>query len=175
MATFIMVYFGGVVIINEIGNYEFVRMKKEIFLFNEFPTLVNVVRLVRGRLGSMDKGCGVWFEGQIDISLSNDPWMKTMSSVCDEKEWTTYVSVMMKSEIRVIELVTRMVVRNDVGDENSRSLTLPEAVNEQHVKYGVVLTQPSQKTQADTGAKEPLFIASNEIVLNVEHVCESVG
>jgi hypothetical protein len=81
----------------------------------------------------------------------------------------------MKSEIRGIELVTRMVARNDVGDENSRSLTLPEAVNEQHVKYGVVLTQPSQKTQADTGAKEPLFIASNEIVLNVEHVCESVG
>jgi hypothetical protein len=86
MTTFIMIYFGGVVIINEIGSYEFVRMKKETFLFNDFLTLVNVVRLVRGRLGSIDKGCGVWFEGQIDISLSNDPWMKTMSSVCDEKE-----------------------------------------------------------------------------------------
>jgi hypothetical protein len=45
--------------------------------------------------------------------------MKTMSLVCDEKEWTTYVSVVMKSEIRGIELVARMVAQNDVGDENS--------------------------------------------------------
>jgi hypothetical protein len=56
----------------------------------------------------------------------------------------------MKSEIRGIELVARMVVRNDVGDESSWSPTLPEAVDEQHIECGIVLTQPSQKTQADT-------------------------
>jgi hypothetical protein len=27
-----------------------------------------------------------------------------------------------------------MIDRNDIGDENSQSLTLPEAVDEQHVK-----------------------------------------
>jgi hypothetical protein len=32
-----------------------------------------------------------------------------MSLVCNEKEWTTYVKVMTKSEIRGIELVARMV------------------------------------------------------------------
>jgi hypothetical protein len=69
--------------------------------------------------------------------------MKTMSPICDEKEWTAYVSVMMKSEIYEIELVTKMVARNDVGDESSRSLTLPEAVDEQHAECGIVLTQPS--------------------------------
>jgi hypothetical protein len=47
---------------------------------------------------------------------------------------------MIKSEIRGIELVARMVARNDVGDESSQSLTLPEAVDEQHVECGVVLT-----------------------------------
>jgi hypothetical protein len=44
-----------------------------------------------------DEGCEVWFEGRIDIRLSNGPRMKMFSPVCDEKEWTTYVDVMMKS------------------------------------------------------------------------------
>jgi hypothetical protein len=91
--------------------------------------------------------------------------MKTMSPICDEKEWTTYVGVMMKSEIHVIELIVRMVARNDVGDESSRSPTLSEAVDKQHIKCGVVLTQPSQQTQY---ADEPPFVASNKTMLNVQ-------
>jgi hypothetical protein len=67
--------------------------------------------------------------------------MKTMSPVCDEKEWTAYVSVVMKSEMYEIELVVRMVVWNDVGDESSQSLTLPEAVDEQHIECSVVIIQ----------------------------------
>jgi hypothetical protein len=43
-----------------------------------------------------------------------------------------------------------MVARNNIGDESSRSPTLPEAVDEQHVEYGIVLMQPSQQTQDDT-------------------------
>jgi hypothetical protein len=71
-------------------SYEFVGMK-ETFLLNEFPTLENLVGLVRERLGWMDEGCEVRFEGRIDIGSSNDPRMRTMPSVCNEKEWTTYV------------------------------------------------------------------------------------
>jgi hypothetical protein len=89
MTTFIMVYHGRVTIINEISSYEFVGMKKEIFLFNELLTLANVVCLVRERLCWMDESCEVRFEGQIDIELSNGPQMKTMSPVCDT-EWTAY-------------------------------------------------------------------------------------
>jgi hypothetical protein len=55
--------------------------------------------------------------------------MKTISLIYDE-EWTAYVGVMMKLEIHGIELVARMVAWNDVGDESSRSPTLPEAVDE---------------------------------------------
>jgi hypothetical protein len=123
MITFIAVYHGGVVITNEItneiGSYEFIGMKKEIFLLNNFSTFANVIRLVREWLGWMDEGCEVWFEGRIDIGSSNDPRMKMMSPICDEKEWTTYVGVVMKSDIRRIELVVRMVVRNNVGDKSS--------------------------------------------------------
>jgi hypothetical protein len=43
MATFISVYHSGVVITNEIGSYEFVGMKNETFLLNEFLTHANVV------------------------------------------------------------------------------------------------------------------------------------
>jgi hypothetical protein len=111
-----------VVVNNEIRSYEFVEMK-EIFLLNEFLTLPNVVRLVRERLGLMDEGCEIQFEGHTDIGSSNDPWMKMMSLVYDEKEWTAFVVVVMKSEIRGIELVARMVFRNDVGDESSLSPT----------------------------------------------------
>jgi hypothetical protein len=171
MTTFISVYHSGVIITNEIGSYEFVGMKKEIFLFNEFPTLANVVRWVPERLGWMDEGCEVQFEGRIDIGSSNGPWMKMMSPVCDEK-WITYVGVVMKSEIRGIELVARMVSRNDVGDESSQSSTLPKVVDERHIECGVMLMQPSQETQANTDAEEPPFVASNE---TVELVCGSVG
>jgi hypothetical protein len=59
--------------------------------------------------------------------------MKTISPVCNE-EWTMYVEVMMKSKMHGIELIVRMVARNDVGNKRSRSPTLPEAVDEQHVE-----------------------------------------
>jgi hypothetical protein len=164
-----------VVITNEIGSYEFVEMKKETFLLNEFSTLVNVVRLVCKRLAWMNEGCEVRFESWIDIGLSNDPQIKTMSPVCDEKEWTTYVDVVMKSEIHGIELVVRMVARNDVSDESSQSSTLLEAIDEQYVECGVMFTQPSQETQSDTDPEEPPFIGSNETVLNEKLVCGSMG
>jgi hypothetical protein len=61
----------------------------------------------------------------------------------------------MKSEIHEIELVARMVDQNVVGDESSRSLTLPEAVDDQHIEYGIVLTQLLQETQDDTDADDP--------------------
>jgi hypothetical protein len=134
-----------------------------------------VVRLVRERLGWMDEGCEVQFEGRIGIGSSNGPRIKTMSPVCDEKEWTTYVGVVMGSEIHRIELAAIKVARNDIADESSRSLTLPEAVDEQHVECDIVLTQPSQETQIGTDAEEPPFVASNETVYVVEPVCRSVG
>jgi hypothetical protein len=39
MTIFIAVYHGGVVITNEIGSYEFVGMKNETFLLNNFQHL----------------------------------------------------------------------------------------------------------------------------------------
>jgi hypothetical protein len=101
--------------------------------------------------------------------------MKMMSPVYDEKEWIAYVGVVMKSEICGIELVARKVARNDIGDESSRSSTLPEVVDEQDIECDIMLTHLSQKTQTDTDAEEATFIASNETVLNVEPVCGSVG
>jgi hypothetical protein len=62
MTTFIAVYHSGVVITIGIDSYEFVGMK-ETFLLNDFPTHENVVRFVRERLGWMNEGCDVRFEG----------------------------------------------------------------------------------------------------------------
>jgi hypothetical protein len=131
------------IIINEIDSYEFVEMKNEIFLLSEFLTLENMVGLVCEWLGWIDEGCEIRFEGQIDIGANDGSRMKTMSPVCNEKEWTTYVGVVMKSEICGTELIAIMVAQNDVGDESSQLSTLPEAVDEQHIEYVVVLTQPS--------------------------------
>jgi hypothetical protein len=47
MATLIATYHIGLLIMNEIGSHEFVEMKKETFLLNEFLTLENLVGLVR--------------------------------------------------------------------------------------------------------------------------------
>jgi hypothetical protein len=98
-----------------------------------------------------------------------------MSQVCNEKEWTVYVRIVMKSKIRVIELIARMVAQNDFGGKSSQSPTLSKAVDEHHVECGFVLTPPSQETQDDTDAKEPPFVASNETILNVKPVCRSMG
>jgi hypothetical protein len=57
----------------------------------------------------MDEGCEVLIEGRIDIGSSNDPRMKMMSPICNEKEWIAYVGVVMKSEIHGIELFARMI------------------------------------------------------------------
>jgi hypothetical protein len=146
MATFITVYHIGMLITNKIGSYEFVRMKNETFLLNEFLTLKIFIGLVRELLGWMDEGCEVCFESRIDIGSSNDLRMKTMSPVCNEKESIAYIGVMMKSDICGIELVVGMVVWNDIGDESSWLLTLPEAIDEQDIICGVVLTQPSQES-----------------------------
>jgi hypothetical protein len=124
-------------------------------LLNEFLAFVNVVYLVREWLAWMDEDCEVSFECRIDIGSSNAPRMKTMSPIYDEKEWTTYVGVVIKSEIHEIELVTRMVAQNAVCDESSRSPTLIEAVDKPHVKCGVMLTQSSEETHGDTDPKEP--------------------
>jgi hypothetical protein len=85
-----------------------------------------------------------------------------------------YVRVMMKLEIRGIELVARMVDQNDVGDESYQSSMLPEAVDEQGIKCGIVLTQPTQESQCDADADEPPFIGSNKTMLNVEPFLGSV-
>jgi hypothetical protein len=63
MATFIAVYHSVLVITNEIVSYEFVGIKKETFLLNDFLTLENLVGLVREWLGWMDEDCEVRFEG----------------------------------------------------------------------------------------------------------------
>jgi hypothetical protein len=54
MTTLIAIYHSGMIITNVIGSYEFVGMKKETFLLNEFPTIKNLVGLVRMQLGWMD-------------------------------------------------------------------------------------------------------------------------
>jgi hypothetical protein len=50
----------------------------------------------------MDEDSEVHFEGQIDIGSSNGPQIKMMSPVYNEKEWTMYIGVVMKLEIRGI-------------------------------------------------------------------------
>jgi hypothetical protein len=174
MTTLITVYHSGLIITNEIGSYEFVGMKKETFLLNEFRTLENLVDLVREKLSWMDEGSEVPFEGQLDIGSSNDPQIKMMTPMCNEKEWTAYVRVVMKSEIHMIELVVvaRMVGQNDVGDESCAyaTFTLSEAIDVQGVECDVVLMQPSQETQDDIDADEPPFVGNNETMLNVEPI-----
>jgi hypothetical protein len=68
----------------------------------------------------MDEGCEVCFKDQIDIGSSNDSLIKTISLMCN-KEWTTYVRIMIKSEIRGIELIARMIAQNDISNKSSQS------------------------------------------------------
>jgi hypothetical protein len=51
MVTLIAVYHSGTIKKNKIDSYEFVRIKKMIFLLTKFPTLDNLVSLVREGVG----------------------------------------------------------------------------------------------------------------------------
>jgi hypothetical protein len=86
MTNLIVVYHSDLIITNE-----FVGMNAT-FLSNEFSTLENLIGLVIEQLSWMDDG--------FDIGSSNDPQIKAISPVCNEKEWTTHIRVMMKSDIR---------------------------------------------------------------------------
>ena len=54
-------FHSGSVILNEIGICDFVGMKRENFLVNEFPTLEELIGLGRERLG--------WMEASVDVHL----------------------------------------------------------------------------------------------------------
>jgi hypothetical protein len=81
--------------------------------------------------------------------------MKMMSVMCNEKEWTAYIGVVLKSGIRVIELVATRVGRDVIGDESAPSPTLPKAVDEQSVECAVVLTQLWQSLDDEGIADKP--------------------
>jgi hypothetical protein len=130
MTTLITVYHNGTMIVNEIGSYEFVGMKKDNFFVKWVSDTGNLVGLVRERLGWKGENFDVWLEGWIDLGSSNGPWMKMKSAVCNENEWTTYVGVIMMSEFRAMELVATRVGRNIICDEISRSPTMSEAIDE---------------------------------------------
>jgi hypothetical protein len=130
MATLIGFYHSGTIKMNKIGSYEFIGTKKEIFLLAEFLTLDNLIGLVREWLGWIDENFDAQLEGRIDVGSSNSPRMKMMSSVCNENEWAAYVGVVMKSEIRAIELVATRIGCNVMCDESSHSPTMPKAVDE---------------------------------------------
>jgi hypothetical protein len=169
MAIVLAAYHSGSVETNDnIGSQEYVGMKKEIFWLKECPTLANVGGLMREPLNWLEENCDVRFEGRCDIGSSNDPRIKVMGLVCTEKDWETNVEVVMKSEVRGLELIATRVERNNVCDECSRSPTLSEAVDEHAIECPVPLTQPSQASIGEGVAGDPPCVGSNEEVTNME-------
>jgi hypothetical protein len=121
----------------------------------------------------MDENFDVRLEDQIDVGLSNGPWMKMMLAMCNE-EWTSYVGVVMESEIHGIELVAARVGRNIICDKSSRSPMMSKAVDGGPIKCAVVLTQPWQVLDDEGIADEPPFDGSNEMVHTIEPLLGSV-
>jgi hypothetical protein len=72
-----------------------------------------------GRKGASLAGALVMQQG------ANEAGALVPIPICDEKEWITYVGIVMKLEIHKIELVVKMGAYNDVGDEDVKRMYVP--------------------------------------------------
>ncbi|TVU47101.1 hypothetical protein EJB05_06682, partial [Eragrostis curvula] len=86
MAKCVRVHHGGSIVRTEDGSVDFVGMREYVFLFVETPTLCIVASRVRQRLGWIEEGVKLDFEGRIDVGSSNGPHMKIMAPVGSEEE-----------------------------------------------------------------------------------------
>lgn len=149
MAKLVRVHHGGSILRTENDSVEFVGMKEEVLLFGETPSLASLTIRVRDRLGWTDGG-EVSFEGRIDVGSSNGPRMKIMAPVGSEEEWQALVEIVMRSEVRVIDLVARKAGAVVLCQDGSQGI---RASNE--VPNPVQQTQPSQASVHEGVVHDP--------------------
>jgi hypothetical protein len=102
---------GGIVRRNDNGDVEFEGMREFSMLFSALPSYGFLVTKLKGRLQWSDEGLDIVMQGVIDVGSCNGPRMKRLVSIGGPAEWNNYVSIVMETEVRALDLIVRQFVR----------------------------------------------------------------
>lgn len=104
---------------NDCGTVEFHGMQHVSMLFRSRPSFSELVVRLRERLKWTANEADIVIEGVIDVG-SKGPRIKRLVSIGGQDEWENYVSVVMETEVRALDLFVRKVLR----DPSSHGMSL---------------------------------------------------
>jgi hypothetical protein len=111
MDKLVTIRHGDIVRRNDNGDIEFEGMREVAILFNARSSYGFLVTRLKEKLHWTYEVVDIIMQGVIHVGSSNGPSIKRLVSICGEAEWNNYVSVVMETEVRALDLIVRQVVR----------------------------------------------------------------
>jgi hypothetical protein len=118
MDKLVTIHHGGNVRRNDNGDVEFEGMREVSMLFNTRPSYGFLVTKLKERLRA-DEGVDIVMQGVIDVGSCIGTHIKRLVSISGPAEWNNYVSVVMETGVRALDLIVRQVVREPPPWESS--------------------------------------------------------
>jgi hypothetical protein len=111
MDKLVTIRHGGDVRKNGNGDVEFEEMREVSMLFSVRSSYGFLVTKLKERLQWADKGVDILMQGVIDVGSCNGPRIKRLVLISGPAEWNNFVSIVMETEVRALDLIVRHVVR----------------------------------------------------------------
>jgi hypothetical protein len=111
MDKLVTIRHGGIVRRNDNGDVEFEGMQEFSMLFRGRSSYGFLVTKLKERLQWSDEGLDIVMQGVIDVGSCNGPCIKRLVSISGPTEWNNYVSILMETEVRALDLIVRHFVR----------------------------------------------------------------
>jgi hypothetical protein len=96
---------------NDNGDVEFEGMCEFSMLFSARLSYGFLVNKLKERLQWANEGVDIVMQGVIDVGSCNGPRIKRLVLISGTAEWNNYVSIVMETEVRALDLIIRQVVR----------------------------------------------------------------
>jgi hypothetical protein len=155
MDNLVTIYHGGTVERDRYGNVEFVEMHCVPMLFNDRPSLNEVIGRAREELHCPGHDVDIVVEGVINIGAPPNNLRRIIPIGC-ENQWDNYVRLAMKSQLQCLDVVVRPLLHGrshqphtispvgqiDIGNNAVRSL-----LDAQSTPNGVVPPEEIPLTQ----------------------------
>ncbi|KAJ1265362.1 hypothetical protein BS78_08G071000 [Paspalum vaginatum] len=118
MDKLVTVFYGGTIQKNGNGGIDLERMQDVSLLFGVRPSFVRLMDTLKERLGWMEEAVNVKLQGVIDVGSSKGPRIKRLVPIGRQAEWDNYVSIVMDSEVRALDVFVQKFKREqDVFDQ----------------------------------------------------------
>jgi hypothetical protein len=88
-------------------------------LFSARPSYGFLISKLKERLQWANEGVDIVMNGVIDVGSCNGPHIKRLVLISGPAEWNNYVSIVMETKVRALDLIVRQVVREPPPREPS--------------------------------------------------------